>query len=98
MPPERFDGTTGMAFNVVRSFKGTKTLISRAFDRNGIGLGDGYEPWGDFIPGCNRPIQAQEFFPNAPTVALEFFDTGHLIPLEDPELFTDRFVKALILL
>ncbi|WP_019499600.1 alpha/beta fold hydrolase [Pseudanabaena sp. PCC 6802] len=95
MPPERFDGTTGMAFKVVRSFNGTKTLLSRAFDRNGIGLGDGYEPWGTFIPGCDRPMQAQEFFPNAPSVALEFFDTGHFIPLENPELFTDRLVKAL---
>ncbi|NJL43497.1 MAG: hypothetical protein HC935_09870 [Pseudanabaena sp. SU_2_4] len=98
MPPERFDGTTGMAFKVVRSFTGAKTLLSRAFDRSGIGLGDGYEPWGAFIPDCHHPIEAKEFFPNAPSVALEFFDTGHFIPLENPELFTDRLVKALNLL
>jgi pimeloyl-ACP methyl ester carboxylesterase len=95
MPPARFDGTTGMAFKVARSFKGTKTLLSRPFDLNGVGLGDGYEPWGDFIPDRDRPLQAHEFFPNAPSVALEFFDTGHFIPLENPELFTDRLVKAL---
>ena len=37
---------------------------------------NGYVPWADLIPGCSRPLHAEEFFPNAPYVALKFVDAG----------------------
>ncbi|MEO0489921.1 MAG: alpha/beta hydrolase, partial [Cyanobacteria bacterium J06659_2] len=95
MPPERFDGTTGMAFKVTRSLKGDPTLLSRSFDKTGAGLGDGYQPWGDFIPGCQKPMPVEAFFPHSPSVTLVFFETGHFIPIENPELFTAHLAKAL---
>lgn len=96
MPPARFDGTTGMAFKQRRTSKGATTLLSRSFDKTGAGLGDGYELWGSFLPGCQQPLPVQAFFPNAPSVTLNFFETGHFIPLESPELlFTTHLAKAL---
>lgn len=95
MPPERFDGSTGMAFKSVRTLKGSEILLSRPFDRQGRGLEDGYQPWGNWISNCARPLQIQEFFPNSPSVQLQFFDAGHFIPLEVPETFTSHLEKAL---
>ncbi len=95
MPVERFDGSTGMAFKSIQARNGVEKLLSRPFDRRGQGLGDGYKPWGDFIPHCDRPLQVQEFFPNSPFVELQFFDTGHFIPIEAPETFTVHLEKIL---
>jgi pimeloyl-ACP methyl ester carboxylesterase len=93
MPPMRFDGSTGMAFKAVRS-----VMLSRPFFADGRGLEDGYVPWLDLIPGCTRPLHAEEFFPNAPHVALKFVDAGHFIPLEAPGTFNallDEFMHLL---
>lgn len=95
MPPERFDGSTGMAFKSVRTLKGSEIILSRPFDRQGRGLEDGYQPWGNWISNCDQPLQIQEFFPNSPSVQLQFFDAGHFIPLEVPETFTSHLEKAL---
>ena len=92
MPPMRFDGSTGMAFKEVRS-----AMLSRPFFADGRGLEDGYVPWAGLIPGCNRPLRAEEFFPNAPYVALEFIDAGHFVPIEAPETFNallDEFLRV----
>jgi pimeloyl-ACP methyl ester carboxylesterase len=91
MPPSRFDGSTGMAFKAVRS-----VMLSRPFYADGRGLEDGYVPWADLIPGCTRPLHAEEFFPNAPYVALKFVDAGHFVPLEAPHAFNallEEFLK-----
>ena len=84
MPPNRFDGTTGMAIKTVQPGK----IRSRPFYTDGRGLGDGYEPWKDLFPGYTRPLQVHEFFPRSPAVQLKFMETGHFIPLEAPEVFT----------
>ena len=83
---------------ITKTLEGTPTDVtfhSRPFDDNGMGLDEGYEPWGEFIPDCDRPMKVEEFFPNSPWVRLQFFETGHFIPLENPELFTDHLVKAM---
>lgn len=95
MPPERFDGSTGMAFKSIRTGNGSEKLLSRPFDRQGRGLGEGYKPWGEFIPNCDRPLQVEEFFPNSPSVKLQFFNTGHFIPVEAPETFIVHLEKVL---
>jgi pimeloyl-ACP methyl ester carboxylesterase len=93
MPPSRFDGSTGMAFKVVRPRGGQgegaepEVVLSRPFGGDGQGVGDGYVPWGGLIPGCTRPLRAEELFPQAPSVALEFVDAGHFVPLEAAETF-----------
>jgi len=92
MPPMRFDGSTGMAFKEVRS-----VMLSRPFFADGRGLEDGYVPWAGLIPGCTRPLRAEEFFPSAPYVALEFIDAGHFVPIEAPETFNallDEFLRV----
>jgi pimeloyl-ACP methyl ester carboxylesterase len=93
MPPDRFDGSTGMAFKRVsprrwrRSSAAQPIVLSRPFFADGRGLGSGYVPWGDLIPGCARPLPAAAFFPRATDVALRFVDAGHFLPLEAPEIF-----------
>ena len=93
MPPDRFDGSTGMAFKRVRLRRWRRTsteewtVLSRPFSADGEGLGNGYVPWGELIPGCTRPLPAAAFFPHAPDVALRFVDAGHFVPLEAPEAF-----------
>jgi len=93
MPPSRFDGSTGMAFKVVRSPFWRRTsaappvVLSRPFSADGRGVGDGYVPWAGLMPECTRPLHAAEFFPNAQCVALQFVDAGHFVPLEAPETF-----------
>ena len=91
MPASRFDGSTGMAFKSVRS-----AMLSRPFFSDGRGLENGYQPWADLIPGCTRPLRAEEFFRNAPYVTLELLDAGHFVPLEVPETFNsllDEFLS-----
>jgi pimeloyl-ACP methyl ester carboxylesterase len=44
-------------------------------------------PWAGLISDCNRPLEAREFFPNAPYVELKFLDAGHFLPVEAPETF-----------
>jgi pimeloyl-ACP methyl ester carboxylesterase len=101
MPPSRFDGTTGMAFKRVRlpfwmRKPGARhTILSRPFAANGQGLGDGYAPWAGLIQNCNRPLEAGEFFPNAPSVQLKFIDAGHFVPLEAPETFSELLEEFL---
>jgi pimeloyl-ACP methyl ester carboxylesterase len=91
MPPGRFDGSTGMAFKRVRLRRWCRTsaaewvVLSRPFSTDGQGLGNGYVPWGELIPGCTQPMPAAAFFPNVPDVALRFVDAGHFLPLEAPE-------------
>jgi pimeloyl-ACP methyl ester carboxylesterase len=91
MPPGRFDGSTGMAVKRVRRRRWRRTsaaewiVLSRPFSADGQGLGNGYVPWGELIPGCTRPMPAAAFFPDAPDVALRFVDAGHFLPLEAPE-------------
>jgi pimeloyl-ACP methyl ester carboxylesterase len=87
MPRDRFDGTTGMAFKSVRN-AGGKKILSRPFYADGRGLGGGYEPWGDLIPNCTKPLPVEAFFPKSPSIQLKFTDTGHFIPIEAPEQFT----------
>jgi hypothetical protein len=87
MPPSRFDGSTGMALKIVATGGSSKQVLSRPFDANGNGLGDGYLPWGDLIPGASHPLPVQAFFPHSQHVELKFMDTGHFIPKEDPEAF-----------
>jgi pimeloyl-ACP methyl ester carboxylesterase len=87
MPRDRFDGTTGMAFKFVRN-AGREKILSRPFYAGGRGLGDGYEPWGDFIPNCTKPLPVEAFFPKSPFIQLKFMDAGHFIPIEAPEEFT----------
>jgi pimeloyl-ACP methyl ester carboxylesterase len=93
MPPSRFDGSTGMAFKATYQPFWTcapavqQIVLSRPFSADGRGLGDGYVPWAGLIPECNRPLDATEFFPNAPHVQLKFVDAGHFVPLEAPETF-----------
>jgi pimeloyl-ACP methyl ester carboxylesterase len=71
-----------------RGSTGRQVWLSRRYGLSCCrGLGDGYVPWGDLIPGCTRPLHAKEFFPNAPYVALEFVDAGHFVPLEASETF-----------
>ena len=92
MPPSRFDGSTGMAFKQVRS-----GVLSRPFFKDGQGLGNGYLPWAGLIEGCTEPLHAEEFFPNAPYVALRFVDAGHFVPVEAPETFNrlmDEFLST----
>jgi len=85
MPPNRFDGSTGMALKQVRG----NVILSRPFGAGGRGLDGGFRPWAGLITGCDRPLRAEEFFPHAPSVALKFVDTGHFIPLEAPDVFTE---------
>lgn len=66
----------------------TPVVLSRPFYADGRGVGDSYVPWAGFIPDCDRPLQAAEFFPQAPSVALRFVEAGHFVPLEAPETFT----------
>jgi len=93
MPPSRFDGSTGMAFKVVRppfwrrASAAQQVVLSRPFSADGRGVGDGYVPWAGLMPSCTRPLHAEEFFPNAKCVALKFVDAGHFVPLEAAETF-----------
>jgi pimeloyl-ACP methyl ester carboxylesterase len=93
MPPNRFDGSTGMAFKTarprfwMRSQMLQPTVLSRPFWADGRGVGNGYVPWEGLIPDCARPLRAEEFFPNAPSVQLKFVDAGHFLPLEAVETF-----------
>jgi pimeloyl-ACP methyl ester carboxylesterase len=93
MPPNRFDGTTGMALRTahrhlrMRKVECEEMVLSRPFTADGRGLGDGYVPWAGLISDCNRPLEAREFFPNAPCVELKFLDAGHFLPVEAPETF-----------
>jgi len=93
MPPSRFDGTTGIAFRTVRPRflreepESEWMVLSRPFTADGRGLGDGYMPWAGLISDCGRPLEAREFFPNAPYVELKFLDAGHFLPVETPEAF-----------
>jgi len=93
MPPNRFDGTTGIAFRTarppfrMRKVESEEMVLSRPFTADGRGLGDGYVPWAGLISDCNRPLEAREFFPNAPYVELKFLDAGHFLPVEAPEAF-----------
>jgi len=93
MPPSRFDGSTGMAFKAVRppfwrrTSASQQIVLSRPFSADGRGVGDGYVPWAGLIPDCTRPLDAEEFFPNAPYVELKFVDAGHFVPLEAAETF-----------
>lgn len=95
MPPSRFDGSTGMALKTVRAPGWQRAaahatlVLSRPFWADGRGLGDGYAPWAGLIPACDRPLQAAEFFPQAPSVTLRLVDTGHFVPLEAPGMFTE---------
>lgn len=91
MPPMRFDGSTGMAFKAVRS-----VVLSRPFFADGKGLGDGYAPWAGLIEGCARPLQAEEFFPNTPHVALKFVDAGHFVPVESADTFNALLDEFLV--
>jgi pimeloyl-ACP methyl ester carboxylesterase len=93
MPPNRFDGSTGMAFKAIRpplwmrTSASQETVLSRPFSADGRGIGHGYLPWAGVIPDCTRPLDAKEFFPNAPYVELKFVDAGHFVPLEAAETF-----------
>lgn len=93
MPANRFDGSTGMAFKTVRApfwmrSPSLQTIVlSRPFSADGQGIGDGYLPWAGLIPDCDRPLRAEEFFPNATSVQLAFVDAGHFVPLEAGERF-----------
>jgi pimeloyl-ACP methyl ester carboxylesterase len=95
MPASRFDGSTGMAFKAVRPPFWVRTpasqqiVLSRPFSADGRGIGEGYVAWAGLIPGCDRPLQADEFFPNAHSVRLEFVDAGHFVPLEAGETFNE---------
>jgi pimeloyl-ACP methyl ester carboxylesterase len=95
MPASRFDGSTGMAFKAlrlpfwIRRPASQPIVLSRPFSADGRGIGDGYAPWAGLIPNCTRPLEAEEFFPNAPSVRLEFVDAGHFVPLEAAETLND---------
>ena len=95
MPASRFDGSTGMAFKAIRPPFWLRTpasqqiILSRAFSADGRGIGDGYVPWAGLIPNCARPLEAQEFFPNAQSVRLKFVDAGHFVPLEAAETLNE---------
>lgn len=103
MPPARFDGSTGMALKAVRPPFWRRTsasqpvVLSRPFFADGRGIGNGYVPWAGIIPGCTRPLHAEEFFPNAKYVALKFVDAGHFVPLEAAATFNallDEFLRV----
>ena len=102
MPPTRFDGSTGMAFKTVRTpswrraSAAPQVVLSRPFSADGRGVGDGYMPWAGLIPDCTRPLHAEEFFPNAPYVALKLVDAGHFVPLEAPQTFNALLDEFLV--
>ena len=80
-------GAAGLWAALHASTRGETIILSRPFFADGRGLGEGYVPWADLMPGCTRPLQAEEFFPNAPSVALKLVDTGHFVPQEAPQTF-----------